>query len=142
AAVSPTPTRAQVASAESTVENAYPTHLVFHLDATSDSEITDVTLRYSIKGRGASGIGKPADFAPATSVSLAVEVAVNSGNDYIPVASAFVYRCEITTAAGEVTETEDQEFLYLPPDQEWLDVENDVMRVYYHGDRESLAQEF
>lgn len=126
----------------STVANGYPKTLTFKLTARADTNITDVTLAYSIKGRGTSALDKPKDLAPAKSLSTEVVLQVNSSGDYIPVGSDFVYHWEITTADGQTTSSEEQSFFYMPPNQDWQKVSNDFMTVYYHGDRADLANAY
>lgn len=131
--------RAETVVESSTVENGYPKTLTFKLTARADSDITDVTLEYSIKGRGTSALGKPKELTPARSLSVEVELQANSGQAYIPVGSEFTFRWKLETAAGEVYTSPDQQFFYLPPDKDWQSVSNDFMTVYYHGDRATLA---
>lgn len=126
----------------STVENGYPRTLTFKLTARADADITDVTLQYSIKGRGTSAIGKPNELTPARNLSTEVELQVNSRSAYIPVGSEFTFRWQIETADGQVYTSPDQEFFYLPPDKDWQSVSNDFMTVYYHGDRQTLANAY
>lgn len=133
---------AQTVVESSTVENGYPKTLTFKLTARADSDITDVTLEYSIKGRGTSALGKPTELTPARNLSTAVELQVNSGQAYIPVGSEFTFRWKIETAAGGVYTSPDQQFFYLPPDKDWQSVSNDFMTVYYHGDRATLANAY
>ncbi|MCC6960078.1 MAG: hypothetical protein IT301_09545 [Dehalococcoidia bacterium] len=126
----------------STVVNGYPKALTFKLTARADSDITDVTLAYSIKGRGTNALDKPKDLIPAKNLSTEVVLQVNSAGNYIPVGSDFVYHWEITTADGQVTRSDEQTFFYLPPNQDWQKVSNDFMTVYYHGDRTSIANAY
>ncbi|MEO8539046.1 MAG: peptidase MA family metallohydrolase [bacterium] len=126
----------------STIANGYPKTLTFKLTARADTEITDVTLAYSIKGRGTSALDKPKDLSPAKNLSTEVVIQVNSGSNYLPVGSDFVYHWEITTADGKTTSSDEQTFFYLPPGQDWKTVSNDFMTVYYHGDREALANAY
>jgi hypothetical protein len=126
----------------STVDNGYPSALTFKLNAHADSNITDVTLNYAITGRGTSALGKPADLTPGKSVSTSVSVQTNSANSYIPVGSEFIYHWEITTADGAKFTGPDQTFFYLPPNQDWQNVKGDFMTVYYHGDKQALANAY
>ena len=136
------PAGAQTVVESSIVENGYPKTLTFKLTARADSDITDVTLEYSIKGRGTSALGKPTELTPARNLSTAVELQVNSGQSYIPVGSEFTFRWKIETAAGGVYTSPDQQFFFLPPDKDWQSVSNDFMTVYYHGDRATLANAY
>ncbi len=137
-----TPASAQAVVESSTVANGYPKTLTFKVTASAESDITDVTLEYSIKGRGTSALGKPKELTPARNLSTEVELQVNSGQSYIPVGSEFTFRWKIATADGQVFTSPDEQFLFLPPDQDWESVSNDFMTVYYHGDRETLAQAY
>lgn len=140
--VSPSAASADTVVESSTVVNGYPKTLTFKVTARADSDITDVTLAYSIKGRGTSAIDKPKDLTPARNLSAEVVLQVNSSGNYIPVGSDFTYHWEITTADGQTYKSPDQTFFYLPPDKAWKNVANDFMTVYYHGDRESLASAY
>lgn len=143
AAVLATPSaRADAIIEQSIVENGYPKTLTFKLTARADVEITDVALSYRITGRGTSAIAKPDEFTPGRSIGTAVELQVNSSTAYIPVGSEFTYAWEITTADGKVTSGPDEKFFYLPPGKEWKSVSNEILTVYYHGDRETLANAF
>ncbi|MCO5201046.1 MAG: peptidase MA family metallohydrolase [Chloroflexi bacterium] len=133
---------AQTVVESSTVENGYPKTLTFKLTARADSDITDVTLEYSIKGRGTSALGKPKELTPARNLSTEVELQANSGQAYIPVGSEFTFRWKIETTDGKTYTSPDQQFFYLPPDKDWQSVSNDFMTVYYHGDRATLASAY
>lgn len=125
-----------------TVTNGYPQTLTFSVTAKSDRVIADVTLKYAIAGRGSSALGKPQEFTPATNVTADVVLQVNSSSSYFPVGSNFTYHWEIITADGATLIGPDQTFFYLPPNQDWQHVSNDFMTVYYHGDRESIANAY
>lgn len=126
----------------STIANGYPKTLTFKLTARADSEITDVTLAYAIKGRGTSALDKPKELTPAKNLSTEVVLQVNSSGNYLPVGSDFVYHWEITTADGQTISSAEQTFFYMPPNQNWQNVSNDFMTVYYHGDRTDLANAY
>ncbi|WBL35368.1 peptidase MA family metallohydrolase [Tepidiforma flava] len=136
------PARAAAVIESVSVENGYPRALTFRVTARADTEITDATLHYAIKGRGTRALDKPKDLAPARALTAEVELLVNTGQNYIPVGSEFTYYWEVTTADGQVARSEEQQFLYLPPDRQWQSVANDFMVVYYHGDRETLARAY
>ena len=127
----------------STIENGYPQALTFKVTARADVPINDITLRYSIKGRGTTALAKPDEaINPATVVSADIELEVNSGQAYIPVGSEFTYHWEIQTTDGNVLISPVEQFLFLPPDQDWQEVSNDFMVVHYHGDRKSIAEAY
>ena len=136
------PASAEATIESSTVQNDYPKSLTFKVTAKGDSDITDVTLSYSLVGRGTSALGKPSEFTAAKNLSAEVVVQVNSGQSYIPVGSEFVYSWQVTTADGKTTSSAEQRFFFLPPNQQWKTVQGDFMVVYYHGDKEVLAQTY
>ncbi|MCC6380894.1 MAG: hypothetical protein IT304_00220 [Dehalococcoidia bacterium] len=136
------PVRADTAIQASPVENQYPKQLVFAMRASAGAEITDVTLSYSLTGRGTSALGKPDDFKAGRSVDVRVTVATNSGAGFIPVGTEIAYHWEVTTADGQTTVGPETKYLYLPSGQDWAKVSNDFMEVWYHGDRAALANAY
>lgn len=135
------------ASAEPTVESStvvseYPRSLSFRLTASDDQEITEVVLSYSLVGRSASALARPEEFTPGTTVNVEINVDTNTGSSFIPVGSEFVYTWRITGADGSVTITPEERYIHLPPNRDWQTVENDFMRVYYHGDRRNIAEAY
>jgi len=134
--------RAEAVIEASSVDNGYPKQLTFKVTARSDSDITDATLAYSITGRGSSALGKPANPPSGKNVTVEVVLQVNSGASYIPVGSEFVYHWEITSADGKTVSGPEQTFFFLPPNQDWKSVKGEFMTVYYHGDKESLANSY
>ena len=134
--------RAETVIEASSIDNGYPKQLTFKVTARSDSDITDVSLAYSLTGRGSSAIGKPATPPSGKSVAAEVVLQVNSGASYIPVGSEFVYHWEVTSADGKTVSGPEQKFFFLPPNQDWKSVKGDFMTVYYHGDKEALANTY
>ena len=76
-------------------QNDYPKALNFKADISSDQEITDVTLRFSLRNRNLSGYGKPESFTPGTNVSVTVEIDTNPNTNWVPVGNEFVYHWEV-----------------------------------------------
>ncbi|MGE3077019.1 MAG: peptidase MA family metallohydrolase [Dehalococcoidia bacterium] len=136
------PASADTVIESQTVVNGYPSTITFKITAKSDQQITDLSLRYAITGSGSSALSKPKDFQAATNLSAEVVLQVNSSSVYIPVGSNFTYHWEVTTADGNTVSGEEQTFFYLPTGQDWKNVSNDFMTVYYHGDRESIANAY
>ncbi len=127
----------------STVTNEYPQRLVFRLGASSTANITDVTLSYAITARGTSALGKPeATLIPSKQITTQVTIQVNSAASYIPVGSEFTYHWEIRTDDGQTFSGPEAKFLYLPTNQDWKSVSGDILTVYYHGNKEALAQSY
>src|SRR5690606_9755200 len=78
----------------------------------------------------------------ARNLTAEVVLQVNSSSNYIPVGSEFTYHWEITTEDGNTFSGPQADFLYLPPDRDWKNVSNDFMVVYYHGERENIANAY
>jgi len=134
--------RAQSAEFQTTITSDYPRQLSFKLETSAPGEVADVSLEYRIVGRGVSGLGKPESIPGGASVEVEVIVETNTGNSYIPPASEFEYTWNLTLTDGSSLSSEPETYVYLPPGYEWQSVENDVVRVYYHSDRESVAREY
>ena len=137
----PAPSSAQSPDFTTTIDTDFPQFLRFRLTGDAPGTVTDVSLRYRIIGSGSLARAKPERFetVPADS-ALRVEVRVATGTlGFIPVGSEFDYHWEILLEDGTIIETESADFLYLPPGEDWKSVHNDFMRVYFHGDRESIA---
>ncbi len=137
----PAPSSAQSPDFTTTIDTDFPQFLRFRLTGDAPGTVTDVSLRYRIIGAGSLARAKPEQFetVPAGS-ALRVEVRVATGTlGFIPVGSEFDYHWEILLEDGTVIETESAGFVYLPPGEDWKSVHNDFMRVYFHGDRESIA---
>ncbi len=134
--------RADATIDNTSIDNGYPKELKFRVTASAPVNITDVTLNYTVVGRGTSALGKPVSITPAQTLTAEVIVTTNSAQSYIPAGSEFIYHWEITTADGKTTSSPDQNFLYLPPGESWKTVQSEIMVVYFVGDREVLANAY
>ena len=85
--VETTRARADATFETSTVENGYPKNLTFKLVANAPIEIKDVTLTYSLSGRGPIALAKPEpnSFTPGTKVTTSVIVDTNPNTNWLPV---------------------------------------------------------
>lgn len=133
---------AQAAEFQTSIANEFPRRIVFTLSASAGQEIQDVTLNYSIAGRGVSAIGKPGSFDIGTTVGVDVIVEANTSASYIPVGSEFEYTWTLSLADGSSVQSGPETFLYLPPGEDWQSIDSSVVRVYYYGDRRSIAEEY
>ena len=135
------PAAAQAPAFETAIVNEFPQFLRFRLEASAPREVVDVSLRYAVTGSGSRAFAKPEEFEPGADVS--VEVPVPTGvRGYIPVGSEFVYYWELTLDNGTVLASEADIFFYLPPDKEWLRVENDFMHIHYQPGFGDVARDF
>ena len=106
---------------ESSISNNYPVNLEFNLTASSESEITDVSLHYSIVGRGTLALGKPDEVTAGNLVFVTVEIPTNAQSSYIPVGSEFLYFWELTLVDGSTVTGDEESFFFLPAGPELED---------------------
>lgn len=137
-----TAVRADTVITAAAPENDYPQTLRFRADMTSDQQITDVTLRFSLRNRNLSGYGKPDSFTPGTKVSATVEIDTNPNTNWIPIGNEFTYHWEATLADGSLVQGAEASYLYLPPGREWQKAGNELMTVYYYGERANTANRY
>lgn len=126
------------------VQLDYPAQLHFRVTAQSEAPITEVTLRYRLRASGIASFARPRDFTPGVSVNATVTIDVNTSSGFVPVGNTFDYYWEITDESGAVLTTEPQEYLLLPPDQDWQTREGGIITVYYPGGAglEGLVEQF
>ena len=124
---------------ESVVKNNFPRSLIFTLDVTAPVDIEDVTLRYSISGLGRAR-GSPVSFTPARSVLAEVEVLTRGSDVSVPVGTTFTYFWSVTLVDGTEVVSDEVSFVFLPPGNEWVAVENSIASIYFYGNRLQLAQ--
>ena len=123
-------------------QNDYPKTLRFRAEIAADQQITDVTLRFTLRNRGLSGYGKPDSFTPGTKVSVTVEIDTNPNTNWVPVGNEFAYHWEATLADGSVVQGKEESFLFLPPGRDWQKAGNELMTVYYYGERGNTANKY
>ncbi len=136
------PAAAQVAPTvtDDGVENRFPEGIVFHVQASSDSPMERIRLRYTVLPDGTAASGQ-VDFQPATSVSASFTLA---GNDppriYLPPGTVIEYSWQVTDADGDTTSTEPATFFYEDARFDWTPVESGGVTVYYYSGSESDAR--
>ncbi len=135
------PAAAQSPEFRTEVVNEFPQFLRFRLEASAPREIVEVSLRYAVTGSGSRAFARPESIEPG--VEISVEASVPTGvRGFIPVGSEFVYFWELTLDDGTVLESEPGTFFYLPPDKEWLRVENEFMHIHYQPGFGDVARDF
>ena len=138
-AASGLPYAAPAASAEIEIrsqaaQNQFPDGIRFSLFMASDTEITQVRLRYRILPGGVS-----ASVNPSCSGGTSCNVIVGSTRDsYMVPGAQVVYSWLITDSSGESVTTEEQMLTYEDTRFEWLELTEGLVTVhYYFGDEES-----
>lgn len=134
--------RADTVINSSPPQNDYPKALRFRAEIAADQEIKDVTLRFSLRNRNLSGYGKPDSFTPGTKVSVTVEIDTNPNTNWVPVGNEFAYHWEVALADGSVVEGKEESFVFLPPGRDWQKAGNELMTVYYYGERANTANRY
>lgn len=134
--------RADTVVDSATVENGYPSQLTFKVTAHADNEITGVTLSYELAGDTSATVLQPDKFQAAKSVDASVTVPTNTSAGYIPPGSQFTYHWEVVTAGGATYRTAAQQFVYLPPDQQWQTLSNSFMTIYFHSGISDIAAKY
>ena len=133
---------ANAAIDSATVENGYPKQLVFKVSAHADTQITAMVLSYQLTGETAPTLAEPDSFSAGKSVSATATVPVNSSANYIPVGSELSYHWEVTTSDGAKSNSPEQKFVFLPPDQQWQTLSNAFMTIYYHSGISDIATKY
>jgi hypothetical protein len=138
-AASGLPSGAPTASAEieirsNAAQNQFPDGIRFTLFMASDTEITEVRLRYRILPGGVS-----ASVIPSCSGGTSCNVLVGSTRDsYMVPGAQVVYSWELSDSSGAEVTTEEQTVTYDDTRFEWLELtEGNLTVFYYFGDEES-----
>ena len=112
------------------VDNRFPNGMLFRMSAESDSNITEVRLRYKVLPDGTAANGVP-DFDPAPAVEAEFEL--GGPNLYLPPGTVVEYHWEVTDADGDTAETPQQTFFYDDSRFTWDTVEGDNVTIYYYS---------
>ena len=118
----------------------FPNGITFSVTASSSDPIEEIRAFLKPLGSDVSTYGY-LDLHTETGGQVRGEyvMTTGTGSTHKPPGTVVRYSFEIRDAAGRVTRTEEEEFLYLDRSQEWLDwkeiVDPDgVLTVYYYGD--------
>ena len=121
------------------VTSEFPEGIRFMVDATSESEITSVAVRFRT-GTQARGSYDYLAFDRGHTVSSELFWRTNSGGSYIPPGTMIRYNFEIEDASGARLDTEIEEFVYYDARFEWHEVEDGPITVAYHGPVQRRAE--
>jgi len=124
------------------VRNAYDyafrDHITFNLEASSDTDITEVILAARISGES----GRQRDeseFEPGQSVSVEVTWDEMAEDTYRPPGVTVKYWWEIQDAAGNQVKTEPVTFVYMDDRHPWQVLDNEAVALYWYKGDDSLG---
>ena len=80
-----------------------------------------------------------ASFSEGPETDLTFDLATITADRYIPVGSTFRYRWEVTDTEGDVTTTEEREYLFLDGQYTWQSRTEDEVTVFWYGDNDERA---
>jgi hypothetical protein len=119
------------------VSNEFPNGAVFHVSATSDAEITEVTLRYEVAPDGSRAYGV-AECTGVTSVDCSFNLESDGDMLLIPGAE-ITYFWELTDAAGNDLETDPIVYVYEDNRFSWQsETEGNLTVWFYSADEEKV----
>ena len=114
------------------VTSEFPEGIRFRLEATSESEITSVAVRFRT-GTQARGSYDYLAFERGQTASSELFWRTDAGGRYIPPGTMIRYNFEIEDASGARLDTKVEEFVYYDARFEWTEVEDGPISVAYHG---------
>lgn len=125
----------------SEAEVNFPRNVSFRLEAESDTEITEVTLRVNTPGQryGAAVRNVRPSFTPGQSVT-ATWTWPRSGNG-LPPGAEITYRWRITEADGTVTETEQESVRVQDGRYRWQELTEGLITVRWYTGGEGFGRE-
>jgi len=122
-----------------TYEYAFRDHIAFRLEATSDAEITEVTLFARLSGESGRRRDEP-DFTPGQSVSAEVVWDEMDEESYRPPGVEVEYWWQIADAVGNELKTEAVTFVYMDDRHPWQVLENESVALYWYEGGENLGR--
>lgn len=115
-------------------EYVFREHITFHLEANSESEITEIVLSARVSGESGRQRDEP-EFEPGESVSVEVIWDEMAEDSYRPPGVEIEYWWKIKDAAGNELKTEPVTFVYMDDGHLWQMLENEAVALYwYKGD--------
>jgi hypothetical protein len=129
-----------IAIEDSGHEFTFRERIVFHLDASSDSEINEVVLVYQVQTtrRPVSTDTYP-EFTPGTTVHVEHDLDVRAQH-YLPPGVEISYYWRVRDAAGHELETEPVVFTYEDNTHDWKELSNDRVALYWYRGSDDFGQ--
>jgi len=111
--------------------------IVFNLVAEADSPIVEVALFWQPAGDAELQAAFPA-VAPARRIEVSHEV--DTSANYLPPGLDIVYHWRVTEQDGDVTESAPATILYMDDGEQWRDLTDGLVTVYWYDGSESFAR--
>ena len=123
-----------VTVSEATAESQFPEGILFRVAAESPGIIDDVRVFFKKADQSGRSAYRSIEVEPGESVTGETLLPASGGADYFPPGTKITYHFEVWDKAGDVTRTEETEFVYLDNRFEWLTVGDDLITVYYYSE--------
>ena len=123
-----------VTVSEATAESQFPDGIVFRVAAESPSIIDDVRVFFKKSDQSGRSAYRSIEVEPGENVTGETLLPATGGADYFPPGTKITYHFEVWDKAGEVTRTEETEFVYLDNRFHWLTLSDDLITVYYYSE--------
>ncbi len=119
---------------EATAESQFPDGIVFRVAAESSGIIDDVRVFIKKADQSGRSAYRSIEVEPGESVTGETLLPASGGADYFPPGTKISYHFEVWDKAGDVTRTEEAEFVYLDNRFQWLTLSDDLITVYYYSE--------
>ena len=114
--------------------------IVFHLDASGDSEINEVVLVYQMQTtRRPVATEVYPEFTPGTTIHAEYELDMRA-QYYLPPGVEISYHWRVRDAAGHELDTEPTVFTYEDNTHEWKELSNDRVALYWYRGSDDFGQ--
>ena len=123
-----------VTVSEATAESQFPDGIVFRVAAESPGIIDDVRVFFKKADQSGRSAYRSIEVEPGENVTGETLLPATGGADYFPPGTKITYHFEVWDKAGEVTRTEETEFVYLDNRFHWLTLSDDLITVYYYSE--------
>ena len=117
---------------------AFRDHITFRLEASSDAEVTGVTLFARVSGEPGRQRDEPG-FEPGTGVSVEVVWDEMAEDAYRPPGVTIQYWWEVQDASGGEFKTDPVTFVYMDDSHPWRALENEAIALYWYAGDDSLG---
>ena len=123
-----------VTVSEATAESQFPDGIMFRVAAESPGIIDDVRVFFRKADQSGRSAYRSIEVEPGENVTGETLLPATGGADYFPPGTKITYHFEVWDKAGEVTRTEETEFVYLDNRFHWLTLSDDLITVYYYSE--------
>ena len=123
----------------SKVISQFPDGILFQVEASSDQEITDITVRFR-RGTSVNTSYDYLDFEKSTTVNGELLFRTDTSSRYMPPGTPITYHFEIEDAGDQKLTTEPETIVYFDTRFEWEEVSRGPITIAYHGPVKTRAE--